>query len=345
MTGTIEVLADQNGIIYVPFAPTLLNEDDTPMEGTATLHSNPITVPIDSEGVADFGYVPTGNHNIIVNNTSNEELLNDTLSLSNGNENVIEDKHITILERSLMKIKRNESKKIKLIAPIILCPEDAPLENGYCTKLATPNYSCDSGTLSGTTCSQAATSEKTCTGVGGSLSGSKCWENATKWSYYCYTGTLNGSKCSMEADDKSGYEMGNAECGDYASNFGIIFNNQIYPSQEACKADVYYVCARNGYNFYVERNDNCYFKNIYTCESRWTLSGTTCTTPADKKYTCSSGWTVSGTQCYKAAATSYTCPTGWTKSGTTCSKSASLNYVCEEGWTVSGTSCIKEPGK
>ncbi len=314
MTGTIEIQADQVGIIYVPFAPTLLNEDDTPMEGTATLHSNPITVPINSEGVADFGYVSTGEHSIIVNSPEKEEKLNDTIILLNGNENIIVNKHITILEKSLMKIVRNESKKKELIAPLILCPEDAPINgNGYCEKLAIVTQTCDSGTLSGNTCSLAATTEYTCASVGGSL-------NTTN--NECYKAANYGYICTRTNDTLN------------------TTNNTCYYKQKTAN------CIQN------TCTNITLPPNGWSCITGYTMTeyenvaerGFLCSKAATQGYLCDESWTLSGTQCYKEAATSYSCVTGWTKSGTTCIKTSTPVYSCEDGWTVSNINCIKEPG-
>ena len=176
---------------------------------------------------------------------------------------------------------------------------------------ATTNYTCSGvgGTLSGTICKQNASSSSssgyyTCSGIGGSLSGSNCTQGASSNSssgYYTCSGiggSLSGSNCTQGASSNS--------------------------------SGGYYTCSGIGGSL---SGSNC-------------VQGSTGTATGSGYY-CTSG-TLSGSQCRNTASYnngtggSYSCASGWTLNGSTCSRSATLqngtiSYSCPSGYTPSGS--------
>ncbi len=92
----------------------------------------------------------------------------------------------------------------------------------------------------------------------------------------------------------------------------------------------------------------------YSCDSGYTLSGSTCTRTvvptATVTYSCASGYALSGQTCTRSvaptASTTYSCPSGYTLSGSTCTHTTTptsrVVYDCDDapaGYTLSGSNC------
>lgn len=165
------------------------------------------------------------------------------------------------------------------------CPAGSTLSGASClttkTFAASPNYSCPSGTLSGSSCiiatSSSATVAYSCPS-GQTLSGTSCVNttiSAATANYSCSVGTISGSNCV---------------------------------SQSSSAASVRYTCAAGtlqGTNCLLSNNILVPASASYLCTTG-TLSGTSCvvinSVAAQASYACPSGQTLSGTLCVASGA-------------------------------------------
>lgn len=269
---------------------------------------------------------------------------------------------------------------------------------GWCVSYATV-YSCSSGwALSGSTCSSpVGPANSTVTGytcaAGLTLSGSNCISTVTVAPtstavpvYSCPIGkTLNGPNCegtttidatvNYYADCPAGSSRTGANCVKAAT---YIYANPVTYCDYGC-----YSACPAGFSF-INNYTTCVMPvstpvvNGYTCSAGFSLSGTTCTQPANTKLAaCPAGNTLVGTNCVivnTANATpvmgctsgtlydlgcqvgsnmfvpsivvGYSCPAGYSLSGTTCTQTVTTptvisGYTCAAGWTLNGTTCVQ----
>lgn len=163
------------------------------------------------------------------------------------------------------------------------CPAGSTLSGASCltttTVAATPNYSCPSGTLSGSSCviatSSAARVSYSCPS-GQTLSGTSCVNTTTSAAtanYSCSAGTLSGSNCVTQSSTAATIRY-TCVAGTLQGTNCLLSNNTLVPASSS------YVCATG------------------------TLSGTSCvvttSVAAQASYSCPSGQTLSGTQCVAA---------------------------------------------
>ncbi len=217
------------------------------------------------------------------------------------------------------------------------------------------DYSCESGyTLSGTNCVKTISSTDTkdakveyvCES-GYTLSGTNCVKTTTT------TDTKKATAKHSTMDVKVSYPCNEQKC---TTKTVMDCSNgcQMMP-QTSCET-VKKTCYKNVSQDYISG---------YTCESGYTLSGTSCTKKitnteekkAEKKLSCESGYTLSGDKCVKTntntdtkkAEKKLSCTSGYTLSGDKCVKtntntdtrSAEKKLSCTSGYTLSGNKCVK----
>lgn len=209
-------------------------------------------------------------------------------------------------------------------------------------------YTCDRGVLSGTSCIVTTINEVPATPVytcdEGTLSGTKCIisKGASISSYKCSSGTLKGTKCektttstSSETCSYGSWKCSNKSYSSTRSTSSTTTSKATYKYRTSGGSYVYEVCTRSK-----------------TCSGGGTTTRTT-TTDATPVYTCESGYTLSGSTCTKtvdARLTSYKCSQGTLNANNKCDvpvvtrENAVKGYVCTRG-TLNGTQCISESYK
>ena len=228
---------------------------------------------------------------------------------------------------------------------------------------ATP--SCSAGfTWNGSTCTKTESLSASPSCVAGfTWDGSSCSKNESQGATQsCATGfTWNGSTCTKNETQgatptcASGFTWNGSDCAKNESQRATdsrscpeLRRQMCGPSRWTVAIEVSMgksVCTYTDHEHCGSWSTTAPIEVKYSCQSGWTLSGSTCNRSLTQAptYSCQSGWTLSGSTCNRSAtqAPTYSCPSGWTVSGSTCNRSTTQApaYSCPSGWTVSGSSC------
>ncbi len=185
----------------------------------------------------------------------------------------------------------------------LTCEDGYTLSGSTCQKEASlASYSCDAGTISGSSCVQSSGSYYSCSS--GTLSGSKCTTTDTVWTYQALGPYSSSISCSGHRCTDAGYDGG---------------------SQSTSSGKYYCDC------YTTETSTTWADQECYSCPSGWTRlssSDCTCTKSATANYYCSSSSdTLTDTTCQ------YTLSCPGTLNGTTCSidKTTDSSYMCLDG--------------
>ena len=249
--------------------------------------------------------------------------------------------------------------------PSKTCPNGGTLNGANCDVLTpytpTGDYSCATGTLSGSQCTTVnifiadSTISKTCPN-GGTLSGSNCLTSTAytpTGDYSCATGTLSGSQCTTVTTTaatvthnyscSAGYTLSGTDCNksvSYAQTFTYSCSGSSYlVNGVQCYNYMYYyttpatatpTCSAINGLCYSVQTVSATDSKTYTCTSG-TLSGTNCSTSAVTNATYTATCSAINGYCYTSdsyvstSSTVYSCPSFATLSGTNCSTSAVTN--------------------
>jgi len=213
-------------------------------------------------------------------------------------------------------------------------------------------YSCPSGgTLSGSTCSSSYSASYVSNGSytcpsGGTLSGTTCTQTTpasfTAAYYTCNTGSVSGSSCVTSAMYTEVWGCSHPDFDTYISQSTCRHDRPNYTTQSGCQNAGYTWSGGSCMNYHSTVLKN----SSYSCEYGWSLSGSSCSTPASyhpATYSCSTG-TLSGTNCvstYTAtySSGSYYCANGGSLNGSTCTYEATSAFTCMSGSTYYSSSC------
>jgi hypothetical protein len=213
-----------------------------------------------------------------------------------------------------------------------ICPAGTSLQGTLCVSTsvtpATVNYSCSSGTLSGSQCVSSSSSPATATASyscsSGTLVGSSCIITSStpatpSTSYSCSSGTLSGASCITTSSTPATASSG------YSCSSGTLSGSSCITTSSSAATPT----------------------TTYSCSSG-TLSGSSCSTtssaPASSSqttnYTCNSG-TLNGTSCVTTTSTpanaTYTCTSGTLNGSNNCTYSNTYqepNANCAPGDTL-----------
>lgn len=234
------------------------------------------------------------------------------------------------------------------------CGSGYTLSGTNCTAPATasnPNYSCNSGTLSGTQCYQPAYQPPgvtaTTTFACATMQVQQTVPGGTFTGNYIYRTSPDLTICAPVAGPTpcpgiNGASVKTTVAGPYAWVTACVIG---VTSVVRGKQKITVWSGNAGVS-------------AGTCQPGTTLGSTfggfVCTAP--QIYSCPSGYTLSGTTCYPpmvtppptpATISSYSCPAGSVLSanGTTCAPTtaATVSYTCGTGMTLSGTTCQPDP--
>jgi hypothetical protein len=203
-----------------------------------------------------------------------------------------------------------------------ICPAGTSQQGTQCVSTsvtpATVNYSCSSGTLSGSQCVSSSSSPATATTnyscSSGTLVGASCIITSStpatpSTSYSCSSGTLSGSSCITTSSTPATASSG------YSCSSGTLSGSSCITTTTAPATAT----------------------TSYSCPSGGTANGSTCTTTSTSSY--------AGTP-----TTSYSCSSG-TVNGSTCTttttttSAVTVNRVCTTGYNLSGDVCTKSQFK
>lgn len=234
------------------------------------------------------------------------------------------------------------------------CGAGYTLSGTNCTAPATasnPNYSCNSGTLSGTQCYQPAYQPPgvtaTTTFACATMQVQQTVPGGTFTGNYIYRTSPDLTICAPVAGPTpcpgiNGASVKTTVAGPYAWVTACVIG---VTSVVRGKQKITVWSGNAGVS-------------AGTCQPGTTLGSTfggfACTAP--QIYSCPAGYTLSGTTCYPpmvtppptpATISSYSCPAGSVLSanGTTCTPTtaATVSYTCGTGMTLSGTTCQPDP--
>lgn len=252
------------------------------------------------------------------------------------------------------------------------CPSGYTKNGESCTRTATGYYNakCPSG--------YTLNSDGTCTGSIQTTTtvSPTCPSGYTRSGITCYKSS--SSTISVNPTCPSGYNWNGNTC---SKTTAIVYSKGDYietltgSSVPAKTSKYYYETQGNPEYVYSCSSNPCAFNWIYTykkyktvvsggttvtatptCESGYTLSGTSCIKPTTAtetvSATCPSG-TLSGNTCSvtgtQTKTVSATCPTGFTLNGnrcygtktTTVAVTTTTSYSCSAGYSLSGSSCTR----
>ncbi len=265
-------------------------------------------------------------------------------------------------------------------ASTLYCDSGYQLVNGVCQKTINAtasnktNYSCTSGTLSGTNCIIKTKGTKvpaTYSCNNGTLIGKSICRLTSSVKYRCTKGTYDKNKESCyvyvnanplytnwKLDNIYQYKTAPKNSNTITYEFAGVGSNGLSRYKRYTRTISGYDCPSGTYY----KNGKCkVYKSSYLvkyCDSGYTLNGTETKCYVDTlapiktaaTIKCPSGYTKVGNECQKTVkatkniSTTYKCPSGYQLNGKTCikkvtakTKSGSEIYTCPQGYTKTGT--------
>lgn len=226
------------------------------------------------------------------------------------------------------------------------CSKDATYSSTDSTTYSCPN----GGSLSGTSCVQAASASQVASGT----------------TYSCSSGSLSGTSCYV-GGVSTGYNYSTRTSTSPTTYSGeTIINTYTKKTCDSCATIRYYTirkttsytyCAtgtKSGSGCYISATPNTTYSTVYNCPSGWSKNGTSCsiaataTTTSTPGYSCSEG-TLNGKSCVQNATEktneTCSCPSGYTEVNGVCSKKGEdkiIGYICPADYDKYNTNkCVK----